>query len=143
MATEIPGQTHTNKYYLPDPLDNGVVYAEVIEDFMTRMAKHNHDGSDSSEIGLNIQKIVKEYVNIDVGGKTSDQEYVTWTDIGGGMFKAILPLDSTSYDANVRLFFVYKNSKWVSAHLKTEPINGSTYYVYSNQPLLSLRVVSI
>jgi hypothetical protein len=134
MATEIPNQIHTNKYYLPDALDNGVTFAEIIEDFMTRMANHNHSGTDSAPISLNITKLIQEFVS---------GVNITWSSLGGGVYRSVIPLDLTSYENNIRFFYTKVDGEWLAFVPETEKIDASTYYVFSNQPLQDLKVVSM
>lgn len=142
MATEISGQTHSDKYQIPDALDNGVEFATTIENFMTKMAKHTHNGVTSADISLNIKKTIKEYVPSG-GVLTGEQEFITWSILANGIYTSIIPLADTNYDLNVRLFFVEKAGLWIPAQLKTTFINATTFTIYSNQPTLKLRVVSI
>jgi hypothetical protein len=135
MATEIPGQSHTNKYSIPDALDNGVEYAETIEDFMIRMAKHTHSGIDSAAISLNITKDVTDFESgVDI----------IWSEIGNDVYEAVVPYATGSaYDTHVRHFFAEVDGKWIPFYPETQEYLVASYKVYSNQPTQNLRVVTI
>lgn len=134
MPTLILGQSHSYKYYKPSALDNGVEYAATIETFMEKMANHTHNGDTSSEIVLSLEKQSINYVSgVDI----------SWVPVADGIHKAIITMSNSNYDDNVRLFFTKIGGNWIPFNPKTEKINASTYYIYSNQPTQDLRVVTI
>ena len=135
MATEIAGQSHTNKYSIPDALDNGVEYADTIEDFLTRMANHTHAGVDSASISLNIAKSVVDFVS------GTD---ITWSSLSDGMYEAVVPYPSGgAYDTHTRTFLTSISGSWVPFYPRTEAYLTASYKVFSNQPTQDLRVITI
>lgn len=100
MATEIPN-TNTysgGAYYLPDPTDSGDADLwSHLEDFINRMAVHNHSGNDSKVITAQFEKSYQEFV--------SGVNYV-WTEISStGRYECTITLTGNEIDVHERQFY--------------------------------------
>jgi len=99
MATEIVGTSTYNNgpYYLPDSKDSGDPLFSVLEDFINRIAIHNHDGDDSKVITAQFEKSYQEFT----GGV-----HYTWTEIAStGRYYCAFTLTGNEIDTHERQFY--------------------------------------
>lgn len=123
-------------YELPVSPDQGNDVFSVLEDFMNRMAVHNHDGSNSKEISLNIDKDITVFLTgVDI----------TWNVLGNGNYRALFTMPvSATFDGNIRKFY-YKigASDYKEFYPTVEKVSASTYYIYSNDNTIDVKVVTL
>lgn len=83
MASVISGtEDLTNgSFSLPDAGDDGEVWAAALEDFISRMATHTHNGSDSKDIVIDVNKVEVEYIE-------GTNNTFTETGVGTGVFES-------------------------------------------------------
>jgi len=132
----------TGSYEVPDTLDQGDALFTILDDIFARLINHSHTGVDSKSITLNISKDVTDFIkdthivwNAHLSGTTSY-----------GMFKATMTLPSgATYEGNIRRYF-YQDSvllgNWKEFYPTTEKIDATTYYLFSNDNNLNIRVVT-
>jgi len=137
MANDITGtEDYTNgPYQTPEDTETGNTVFSILQDFMERMATHQHTGADSKEISLNIAKDVEDF--------TLGVDY-SWTDLGNGVYRAQIPVPgTTTYDASIRKFFFDDGGDFNEFYPTVEKIDANNYYVYTNDDTLVLRVITL
>jgi hypothetical protein len=139
MPIDITGtEGFTNgPYQKPSSGDQGNTVYDTIEEFMERMANHNHDGGDSKEISLNIAKDIEVFeIGVDL----------VWENLSNGEYRANLPVPvATTYDASIRKFFLAPTTTtdFKEFYPTVEKISNSNYYVYTNNNQVDLKVVTL
>lgn len=137
MPQDITGtETFTNGVYRrPSDGDKGDDIFDVLETFMERIANHSHSGADSRPITLNIQKDIDDFVS----GTT-----IFWSDQGNDVWRAQIAVPSgTTYDASIRKFYLKRGGEFVEFYPTTEKIDAQNMYVFANEALAELRVVTL
>jgi len=132
----------TGSYQVPDTLDQGDALFSLLDTMFSRLINHSHTGADSKSISLNISKDVSDFIK---------NTHITWNShLAGatsyGMFKAVLTMPAgATYEGNIRRYF-YQDStlvgSWKEFSPRTEKIDANTYYVFSNDSNLNIRVVT-
>ena len=129
-------------YEIPDAKETGNSVFDKLEEFMERMAKHQHLGADSNTISLNIQKAVQE---LEANGVD-----FTWTLVSAGKYRALVDVAAGStFDDNVRTYYYREGSGEPKEFYPTiEKLNDSQYYVLANVAMIganhvNLKVVTI
>lgn len=124
-------------YEIPDSKETGSSVFDKLEEFMERMANHRHQGKDSNEITLNIQKAVQE---LEAGGVD-----FTWNLVSAGRYRALIDVAAGStFDDNVRTYYYKVGAGEPNQFYPTiEKIDNTQYYLYSNDNSINLKVVTI
>ena len=132
-------------YQKPVARDTGDSNASVIEEFMERMAVHTHTGADSKDISLDeIDKTPELF--------KSDGSTFTWTLLGNGIYRAILPLTlekAFTYIDNIRRYFyapagtLIDATDWVEFYPSTGYNNATTFYLYSNDNTIDIKIITV
>lgn len=137
--TIVGTETFTNgAYERPVSGDQGNedIFA-ILEAFMDRMAPHTHDGSDSSEINLNVSK---EIQILTIGTN------LTWLDELNGNYKAVLPVPPpATFDDNQKFFYISRDSgaTYERFYPSLNRLTATTYEVFSNDNTVDLKVVTL
>lgn len=137
MAKDIPGtETYSNgPLQIPEDSDLGNVVFSIMESYMERVATHTHSGADSSKISLNIEK---DFTLFTLGVN------LFWTDLGNNVHRAQLPTPlGGSVDGNIRRFYYDDGATLVEFFPTVEKIDADDYYVYTDQPLANITVVTL
>jgi hypothetical protein len=139
MPIDIVGtELYTNgPYEKPAAGDQGNTVFDILEEYMERMAVHNHDGGDSKEISLNIAKDIDTFViGVDL----------VWSSLGNGEYRATIPVPgATTFDASIRKLFYAPTATTVFKEFypTVEKIDNTSFYVYSNNNQVDLKVVTL
>lgn len=119
-------------YQKPATNDKGQTVFDVLEEFMERMANHSHSGADSREISLNIAKDVSSFqsgVNL------------LWTLVSTDNYRAELTVAGGAlYDQTIRKFYLSDGTEFYPT---VERIDATTYYIYSNDNTLNIKVITL
>lgn len=129
-------ENFNNGGYLIPTKEVGNDVFDILEEFMERISNHRHDGDDSHEISLNIEK---------------DQEIFTtginllWTSVYDGYYRAQLQVPpATTYDNSIRKFFYERSAGVFEEFYPTiERIDNGSYYLYSNDNVSNIKVVTL
>lgn len=112
-------QVLSNGYKLPETGDFGDVWFPALEDNITRVNSHNHDGSNSEK--LSSKNITAESQTVVSGSfSASGNAFRATVNMPAGLLfddSAIICKDPTTKD---------------QIHLKIEKINVSQFYLYTN-----------
>lgn len=132
----------TGSYQVPDTLDQGNDLFTLLDDMFVRLINHSHTGVDSKSISLNISKDTTDFIK---------NTHITWNNHLAGaasynMFKATLTMPGgATYEGNIRRYF-YQDSvllgAWKEFYPSTEKIDANTYYIFSNDDNINIRVVT-
>lgn len=142
MGTVIAGtENYTGgSYSIPSETDNGKVAAGIIEDFMTRMAKHVHDNQDAATQAFSAHRV--EY-NPLVWNPAPDDTivkdgYVTEVTIGAGLTYLQAGLPATY------LLYAWDGAKYVPVMLDhTQGTLATQIKIYSNHQFTKLVLVRL
>ena len=139
MATEIPNTSSYNggAYYLPDSNDSGSPLFDILEDFITRIATHNHSGDDSKVITAQFEKSYQEF--------TSGVNY-TWAEIGStGRYYCAITLTGNEIDTHERQFYMSTDngSTYKQSMPSWEKISSNQIKIYSiDNTIDKIKIVS-
>ena len=137
MPRDITGtETYTNgPYEIPQDSDVGNTVFQILEEYMERMATHSHSGSDSKKISLNIEKDFQTFtVGVDL----------FWSDQGNNVYRAQLDTPvAGSVDGNIRRFYFSDGTTWREFFPTVEKIDNDSYYIYTNDNTINVRVVTL
>jgi len=129
-------------YPIPDDKETGSSVFDKLEEFMERMANHQHLGADSKPITLNIQKAVQE---LEANGVD-----FTWTLVSVGKYRALVDVAAGStFDDNVRTYYYREGSGEPKEFYPTiEKVSDSQFYLFANVAMIganhvNLKVVTI
>jgi hypothetical protein len=116
-------------FELPQTGDKGDVFFPALEDNITQLNSHTHNGTDSAKITAASGVVVTQAI---ASG--------SWSSQGNGTYKqtVTIPAGFANYD-DFRVSF--KNSSGDYFYLKTAKITATTYDVYINDNSLSLTAV--
>jgi hypothetical protein len=122
-------QTLTNGYLLPETFDRGNTFFPALEQNIQRLNDHSHNGADSEK--LNAESFL---------GLTDTTSLVpaNWTLQPNGLYRALVTMiGSMVFDTkNIRLV---ANNRVLYADY--EKVTSNTFYVYVNDPSLSVTVL--
>lgn len=123
-------------YEIPATNDKGDTVFSLLETVLERLATHSHSGEDSNKISLNIEKDIED-LQAGVG--------LLWSDLGNENYRATLSVPSgTTYDTSVRKFYLHDgNGNFAEFYPTVEKIDNNQYYLYANEQLSNLRVVTL
>lgn len=116
--------------------DQGNDVFSTIEDFMERIATHDHTGQDSKQISLNISKDI-ELFQVGVN--------LTWTAQGNDTFQGAIAVPvATTYDASIRKFYFDDGAgNFAEFYPRIEKVDANNYFIYVNDNTLDVRVVTL
>lgn len=124
-------QTLSNGYLLPETGDRGNVFFPSLESNIQRLNDHNHSGSDSEKLTIEALEGLTD---------TTSLVPANWVLQANGIYRAPVTIPGN------RLFDTTTIS--LRANNKTlygdvEKVTGNTFYVYVNDPSLSVTVLYI
>lgn len=112
--------------------DRGSVFFPALEDNITQLDAHDHDGTDSAKLTTASSNTV-----------TASVSSGSWSSTGSiGLYRQLITLPaSLSYDT-IQIFFRDPTSG-ETYWLRHEKVSASTFYVYINDNSLSLTAVYV
>lgn len=125
-------QTLTYGFKLPDDGDRGVAFFPALEFDIQQLNDHNHDGVNSAQ--LTGQSIITVTSTLAAAG---------WVVATGGLYRQLVTmLPGTLFD-NYSFAFQITNGLNIGKRpqLNVEKVSASTFYVYSNDNTIDLRVI--
>jgi len=134
MAQDIPGTENLTNgpYQIPSPKEKGNDIADIMEEFMDRIANHSHTGADSKSISLNFTKEVQDLTI--AGG-------LTWVAQANGSYRAQVTLPLIPTLDNMRRFFYVDGAYYTEFYPTQEVIDADNIWVYTNDNTIDMRVV--
>ena len=125
-------------YVLPSNGDRGEAEVfDVLETFLERLATHSHTGQDSTSLTLNIEKDIAEFTNgVDL----------SWILVSTDRFRAeIVVAENKSYDETIRKYFVLDplTNEYKEWYPEVEKATNTSYYIYTNDNTISLRIITL
>lgn len=121
-------QTLTYGYKKPETNDRGSVVFPAMEDNITRLNGHNHDGSNSAQLPATSMVATTQTILA-----------ADWVDQTNGMYRQLVTLPAGfTYDT------VSVNVRLTSGHYiypTIEKVSATTMYVYINDNSLDLKLV--
>jgi hypothetical protein len=109
---------------------------DILEEFMERLATHQHQGVDSKSISLNIEKDQQTFVRgVDF----------TWASLGDGNYEAALPVAAGStFDGNLREYYFIDADGYPKRYYPTiVKVDNSNYKVLSNDNDINIKVITL
>ncbi len=116
-------------YVKPVSGDRGAVFWPALEDDITRLNGHDHDGSDSARLTTAASTVL-----------TSSISSGSWSSQGNGTYKQTITLPGTLSEFN-NVMVNFKDSTGNYCFLKTVRVSATTYDVYINDNSVSLTAV--
>jgi hypothetical protein len=121
-------QTLSYGYKKPDKGDKGSVFFPALEDNITLVNNHSHNGTNSAKLDSNALSLT-----------TQALASVNWVLVGGGTYRqAVVIPNGMLWDNKILLF--RDSVTYEQLYLSTENISTTQYYVYINDNTKSLIV---
>ena len=112
-------QTLSYGYKRPQTGDQGSTLFQALEDNITRLNDHDHDGSDSAQ--LTTSSVVATTQSISSG---------SWSATSQGNYRQLVTLPGSLDIDDIGI--IIKNSSGHIVHATIEKVSDTTYYVYTN-----------
>jgi hypothetical protein len=126
-------QTLSYGYKLPETGDRGNVWFPALEDNITRLNSHDHDGTDSPAIP--VQNLTKSSASI----LAAD-----WVSQGGGTYRQEITMPAGFTYANTIMKFMLAGTDDDEVHPTVEEGSASNkFYVYVNDNTVALTVLYV
>jgi len=122
--------TLTYGFKRPDTGDQGASLFQALEDNITRLDAHDHDGTDSAKLTAASVTAITQAISSGSWVATSDGNYR----------QAIILPGSLNYD---EIGIMIKNSSGHFVSAQIEKISTTSYYVYTNDNSTSFTAIYI
>lgn len=125
-------QTLTYGYELPETNDKGSVFFPALENNITQLNDHDHDGSNSAR--LTAQSITGVSQTITSG---------SWSATSGGTYRQLvtMPPGTTFDDYGIVFRLASGGSSGHQVNLSVEKVSASTFYVYINDNSVDVKIL--
>ena len=128
MPTNIP---NTN-YQVPSAGDDGESWAAVIEDFMERMAIHNHQDTNSQPLTISVDSLFE---------LTPAPLTYTLDPIAGEYVSNVIDLAPDGYDlGSNRKFFYRDGTNYLEFFPTINVITNTTFTISTNEQLPDIKI---
>ena len=124
-------QTLTYGLQRPETGDKGSVFFTALEDNITQLDGHKHDGNDSCLIPSNSLNLTYQILSA-----------ASWVSLGSGNYRQLVTMPS-GFLFDSRVAFFRNNSDSTPLSLSVEKVSSNTFYVYINDNSFDVRVIYI
>lgn len=108
--------------------DKGTVFWPALEDDITQLNAHTHNGTNSSLL-----------TSASINSLTQNVSAAGWVATSGGQYRQVVTMPGTTLYDNY--FMVYRDQTTKEQlFLATEKISSNTFYVYTNDNSLAITV---
>lgn len=131
MGTSIGDGLFSNPYTVPTATDRGSEIFDAMEDYLTRMATHSHDGINSKNITVSVNRVVTDIAP-------------SWTD-GTTEYYFTATLSAGANTSGIHTFYMKDGSEYKQVMLRSELVSleSRQIKIYSNAQIADIRIVSI
>jgi len=138
MATTIPGtELFTGgAFELPDPGEDGLSWALVLEDFIRRLATHTHNGVSSADIVININKIEQLSPTI-IPAMTFSETLPN----SGVFISTDIPIPGGALITSLRRFYYLDGPDYTEFYPTNIYVSAGIYRIQTNQPIGNFKVL--
>jgi hypothetical protein len=120
-------QTLAYGYKLPEDGDKGSVFWDALEDDITQLNDHTHNGSNSALL-----------TSTSVTATTQSISSASWAHQGGGTYRQTVTMPANiGYETHAIQF--RNNADGRILYLSTEKVSGTSYYVYINDNTITVK----
>lgn len=123
-------QTLSYGFKKPETGDTGSVFFPALEDNITQLNDHNHDGTDSAKIPSSSSTVV-----------TASVAAASWVATANGTYRQLLTIPA-AITAVTDVAISFRDSTTMDPYyLKVEKVSSTTFYAYINDNSVTLTVV--
>lgn len=124
-------QTLTYGFKLPDTGDKGTVFFPALEDNITRLDAHTHNGANSPKLSSE---------NVDAYSQTMGAG--SWALVVDNTYRMLITMPATlEFDKCTMMFLINSGTAVGQVFFPTvTKVSANTYYVYSNDNSIDIKV---